>query len=79
MFIISSVIRTNRSNNSISNELQTKFTEAETTLESIEVFRRNLIDKREKVAYKTGSCVKKNPTLQNSIESFLWTLANLSD
>lgn len=60
-------------------ELQTKFTEAETTLESIEVFRRNLIDKREKVAYKTGSCVKKNPTLQNSIESFLWTLANLSD
>ena len=58
-------------------ELLTKFTEAETTLQSIEVFRRNLIDKREKVAYKTGSCVKKNPTLENSIESFLWTLANL--
>ena len=52
-------------------ELLTKFTEAETTLQSIEVFRRNLIDKREKVAYKTGSCVKKNPTLENSIESFL--------
>ena len=48
-------------------ELLTKFTEAETTLQSIEVFRRNLIDKREKVAYKTGSCVKKNPTLENSI------------
>ena len=60
-------------------ELLTKFTEAETTLQSIEVFRRNLIDKREKVAYKTGSCVKKNPTLENSIESFLWTLANLSE
>ena len=60
-------------------EISQKFSQASTVLKEIEVLRRCLIDKREILFLKTGSCVRKNPSLETSLLSFFWTLANVSD
>ena len=77
---IDQIIQSQMLNLPIQNEdISQKFSQASVVLKEIEVLRRCLIDKREILFFKTGACVRKNPSLESALQSFFWTLANVSD